>query len=121
MSVDLAAYSHPISDLFKNSQPIHLSEEQISFFNDHGYLSGLKILTEEQIDVLRSELYKLMLPDQAHNPLFYEFHLNESPDVRRTLFHALGAWRVSTAFHDLIFHPAIKSIGQQLLDGIVRL
>src|SRR3982750_2107075 len=104
MTVDLSIYSHPITDQFTGSEALELSDDQVSFFHESGYLSGLDLLTVEQLAILRSELDRLMPPQQASNPLFYEFPLNESTDSGRILFHALGAWRISEAFHDLIFH-----------------
>jgi hypothetical protein len=117
---DLSIHSTPITEEIINSKRVELSESQISFFEQNGYVSGVDILTPRQIELLRLELEGLMRPDQASNQLFYEYHLNESEDDR-ILFHALGAWRVSTAFHDLVFHPAIKSVAEQLLGGQVRL
>jgi ectoine hydroxylase-related dioxygenase (phytanoyl-CoA dioxygenase family) len=77
------------------------------------------MLNDAQIDVLRRELTALM--DPAHpRDLFYEYHSNESADPARTLFHALGAWRVSPAFHDLLWNPAFLVPASQLLGGPVR-
>jgi ectoine hydroxylase-related dioxygenase (phytanoyl-CoA dioxygenase family) len=54
------------------------------------------------------------------NQLFYEYHANESTDPLKTLFHALGAWRVATGFHDLLWNPAFLVPASQLLGGLVR-
>ncbi len=100
---------------------ISLSAEQIDFFHENGFVSGVRVLDSDQIELLRTELASLMEPHQARNPLFYEYHHNESEDAAKTLFHALGAWRVTEAFHDLLFHPAITRPAEQLLNGPVRL
>jgi ectoine hydroxylase-related dioxygenase (phytanoyl-CoA dioxygenase family) len=97
-----------------------LSEAQIEFFHQNGYLAGVKMLDDPQIDVLRAELEKLMFPEQAENPLFYEFNLNESSDKSKRLFHALGAWRVSKAFHDILWNPRFLVPASQVLGGAVR-
>jgi ectoine hydroxylase-related dioxygenase (phytanoyl-CoA dioxygenase family) len=38
----------------------------------------------------------------------------------RVLFHALGAWRITVGFHDLLWNPAFAMAASQLLDGPVR-
>src|SRR6476660_9814487 len=57
-----------------------LSADQIYFFNENGYLSGIKMLDKEQIDLLRKELAELADVNLPGHNLFYEFHSNESND-----------------------------------------
>ena len=97
-----------------------LSAEQVDFFHEYGYLQGVRILDNPQIEILRAELPALMDPANLAHNLFYEFHSNESADPDKVLFHALGAWRISPAFHDLLWHPAVVVPASQLLDGAVR-
>jgi ectoine hydroxylase-related dioxygenase (phytanoyl-CoA dioxygenase family) len=52
--------------------------------------------------------------------LFYEYSSNESADPSRVLFHALGAWRITPGFHDILWHPAFTVAASQLFDGAVR-
>jgi ectoine hydroxylase-related dioxygenase (phytanoyl-CoA dioxygenase family) len=52
--------------------------------------------------------------------LFYEYNSNESADPARVLFHALGAWRITRGFHDILWHPAFTVPASQLLGGAVR-
>jgi ectoine hydroxylase-related dioxygenase (phytanoyl-CoA dioxygenase family) len=77
-------------------------------------------LNELQLAKLREELDLLMSPAHADSDLWHEYHSNESADPRTVLFHALGSWRISSAFHDLLWHPAITIPARQLLGGPVR-
>jgi ectoine hydroxylase-related dioxygenase (phytanoyl-CoA dioxygenase family) len=120
---DFSTVHRAITSVFRAEVPdeaYRLTDEQIDFFNVNGYLAGVLILDTAQLEVLRAGLADLMRPEQASNPLFYEYHLNESAGQDRVLFHALGAWRVSEAFHDLSFHRAFTVPASQLLGGRVR-
>ena len=98
-----------------------LSQQQISDFDQHGYLAGIRVLDEEQIEILQAELAGLMKKSHTANHLFYEYHSNESTDPDTTLFHALGAWRTEPGFHDVVWSPAILMAMSQLLRGPIRL
>jgi ectoine hydroxylase-related dioxygenase (phytanoyl-CoA dioxygenase family) len=97
-----------------------LTDEQVRFFHENGYVAGVRVLTDEQVDRLRGELQGLFDPSHPANGLFYEYHTNESPDPNRVLFHALGAWRITPGFHDLLWRPAVLVPAAQLLGGAVR-
>ena len=99
---------------------LRLSGEQVEFFRENGYLSGVRLLTEQQVDVLRNELEGLFDPNHPGHELFYEYHSNESTMPETVLFHALGAWRITAGFHDLLWNPAFTVPASQLLDGPVR-
>ena len=126
MTEDLSLYHQPIGDLF--AQPTaaiewnryRLNDEQVEFYKANGYLAGLRLLNDDQVETLRAELKELADPSHPANELFYEYHSNESTDPRKVLFHALGAWRVATAFHDLLWNPAFLMPASQLLNGPVR-
>ena len=97
-----------------------LSEDQVAFFHEQGYLKGIRMLDEEQVNGLRRELSELMDPSHPGHHLFYEYHSNESLDPNKVLFHALGAWRIMPGFHDLLWNPAFTIPASQLLGGAVR-
>ena len=97
-----------------------LSEEQVAFYHEQGYLAGIRLLDEDQIAVLLSELDGLMDPAHPGHALFYEYHSNESTTRETVLFHALGAWRITPGFHDLLWNPAFTVPAAQLLEGPVR-
>ena len=97
-----------------------LSDEQVRFFHENGYVSSVRVLSDEQVEMLRSELQGLFDPAHPGNGLFYEFHTNESADPARVLFHALGAWRITPGFHDILWQPGFTVPASQLLGGAVR-
>jgi ectoine hydroxylase-related dioxygenase (phytanoyl-CoA dioxygenase family) len=117
---DLSNYHQPLTGLFAHTENCALSAEQIEFFHENGYLAGVKILDDDQIEILRAELKKLMDPSSEARKLFYEFHHNESENADKILFHALGAWRISEAFHDVLWNPLFTRPASQILGGRVR-
>ncbi len=126
MVQDLSQHSRPISDFVNlpatpdGWAKYRLRDEQVAFFHEHGYLAGVRILDDGQIEQLRGELQDLVNPKHPGHDLFHEYHTNESPDPSKVLFHALGAWRIAPSFHDLLWHPAFTVAASQLLDGPVR-
>jgi len=112
MARDLSLRHDLVSDFCSSSRgasdlkPFRLSDEQIDFFQINGYVAGIRILTDDQIEQLRTELAELFDPQHDGHELWYEYHSNESVDPDTVLFHALGAWRLRAGFHDLLWHPA---------------
>jgi ectoine hydroxylase-related dioxygenase (phytanoyl-CoA dioxygenase family) len=123
--MDLATKHHAVTELFGRvsgdaNKQYCLSAEQVNFYNQNGYVAGIRLLNDEQIEQLRNELAQLIDPAQPARHLFYEYNSNESTDPSQVLFHALGAWRVATGFHDLLWNPAFLVPAAQLLGGAVR-
>ena len=85
---DLSEIHHAITGMFPfpksktDWEQYRLSTEQVDFFNANGYLTGIKMLNEEQLEALREEVSDLA--DQRHegNHLFYEYNCNESAVLR---------------------------------------
>jgi ectoine hydroxylase-related dioxygenase (phytanoyl-CoA dioxygenase family) len=117
---DLSAYKSLITDLFSWPQSAsqweqyRLSDEQVEFFNENGYLANVKLLEESQVDQLREELKEIMDPGHAGHDLLYEFHSNESTDPDKVIFHSLGHWRMTAGFHDILWNPAFVMAAHQL-------
>jgi ectoine hydroxylase-related dioxygenase (phytanoyl-CoA dioxygenase family) len=123
---DLSLQHKPVSSLFPQPKTAaewnkyRLTDEQVAFYHEHGYLAGVRILDDAQIESLREELLRLMDSSHPLHDLFYEYHSNESVDPSRVLFHALGAWRIEPVFHDILWAPAFTMAASQLLGGAVR-
>ena len=124
---DLSKVHGLVSDFFEWPQSpkewgqYKLSDEQISFFHENGYLSNIKLLEEWQVDQLKAELDEIQDPKHLAHELFYEFHSNESVDPNKVIFHSLGHWRITPGFHDVNWNPAFLMATSQLLgDRSVR-
>lgn len=126
MTRDLSEMHETVSDLFPQPasreqwQEFALSQEQVQHFHDKGYLAGIRVLTDKQVDQLRSELAEFFESTHDGNELWYEYHSNESVDPGTVLFHALGSWRLRPGFHDLLWCAPMLKAASQLLDGAVR-
>lgn len=123
--MDLATQHSPVGNLFNDqlkgaNDAFRLTAEDVAHFESQGYLAGKRILTDAQCDSLCEELADLTDPNHPGNHLFYEFNSNESADPNTVLFHALGAWRVSPGFHDILWNPAFTTPASDLLGGPVR-
>jgi hypothetical protein len=126
MLEDLSKHHGFVGNLFRHpASPAgwasyRLRDEQVEFYREHGYLAGIKVLNDSQIEALRDEVGELVDPAHPGNRLFYEFNSNESADPHKILFHALGAWRIKPGLHDVLWNPAFTVPASQLLEGAVR-
>jgi ectoine hydroxylase-related dioxygenase (phytanoyl-CoA dioxygenase family) len=126
MPTDLSLRHDLVGDLFQlpktkaDWDKYRLTDEQVAFYHEQGYLKGIRILTDEQIEKLRTELAEFFNPNHEGHELWYEYHTNESSRPDTVLFHALGAWRIRPGFHDILWHPAFTVAASQLLGGAVR-
>lgn len=118
---DLSKVHQLLTDLFRWPETAsewdeyRLTEDQVHFYKESGYVNGIKFLDQYQVDILNTELKGLVDPAHPGNALFHEFYANESADPNSTLFHALGAWRITPGFHDILWNPAFVMAASQLL------
>ncbi|MCL5745211.1 MAG: phytanoyl-CoA dioxygenase family protein [Acidobacteria bacterium] len=123
---DLAGIHRPIGEMFPWPasrdclEAFRLTPEQIAHFEENGYVAGIRVLDDRQIDALNEALARLTDRNQPGHSLFYEFHSNESSNQGMVLFHALGAWRIEEVFHDILWNPAFLVPASQLLGGAIR-
>ena len=120
----LQRFHEPVTDLFPRApktpaerRPYELTAGQIDFFRANGFVKSGRILDEAQMKVLREELEEIRL---NRNPLMsslYEVDADYLSAPDKNVFHFLGAWLISKAFHDILWHPAITVKMAQLLDS----
>ena len=124
--LDLSTVHTFVGDLFERPSRtedwlrFRLSDQQVEFYREHGYLTGIRMLDAAQIEALREEVAAVVDPKHPGNHLFYEFNSNESADPQKILFHALGGWRIAPGMHDMLWNPAFTVPASQLLGGPVR-
>jgi len=118
---DLSLVHRFISEIFKTPssrsewESFRLSNDQIRFFRENGFLGQIKLLDDDQVEYLKKELEEVADVKHESHSLFYEFHSNESINPETILFHALGAWRISKGFHDVLWNPRFLVAAHQLL------
>lgn len=121
---DLSTIHELITDIFRwptdqaGWDQYKLPEEKINFFKENGWLGGVEMIDAGQVSLLRTELAELADGKHPGQSFFYEFNSNESPDPSRILFHCLGAWRITPAFHDVLWNPRFVMAASQLLGNL---
>ena len=105
---DLSQHHELLSSLFSSDPTVatELTPRQLRDFEKDGFVVGPSVLNTDQLEGLRTELAEFTPPDHVGRELWYEYHTNESSDPDTVLFHALGAWRIRSGFHDILWHPA---------------
>lgn len=118
---DLSIHHKPVGRMFppgvtpETWERYKLSDEQVAFFEEQGYLTNVRLLDDQQVDQLNKELDEIKDPKHPGHHLFYEFHSNESANPDAVLFHSLGHWRITPGFHDVLWNPAFVVAASQLL------
>jgi len=69
---DLSEQHHPITAESTAPDAVNafrLSKNQIHSFHELGYLAGVRILNDSQIELLRMQLDDVMAPEHAYNAI----------------------------------------------------
>lgn len=111
----------PLPQTVEEWEPFVLSADRVEAFERDGFIHGIPLLNELQVDALTAELAEIADPGHEGAEYFYEYNSNESKTPGAVLFHALGAWRVRPAFHDVLWNPAFLMAAYQLLGEGFRL
>jgi ectoine hydroxylase-related dioxygenase (phytanoyl-CoA dioxygenase family) len=118
---DLSNVHELIGDLFQWPaskeawEGLMLPTDKVEFFHQNGFLPGIRMLDDTQVEIIRGELTDVADISHEGHSFFYEFHSNESSDPETILFHALGAWRITNGLHDVLWNPKFLAIASQLL------
>src|SRR5262245_29468564 len=84
-----------------------LTDAQIQQFKTNGYLNGGKVLDDETVEVLRSEVMRVIADrDKAdvEQPVLLR-NLGKSDDA--PVWQIVNIWQASSPFRKLIYHPKI--------------
>ncbi|XP_072049050.1 phytanoyl-CoA dioxygenase domain-containing protein 1 homolog [Amphiura filiformis] len=121
--IDWSTLHKPSGTLFdpiKNASEwgkFKLSEEQVAQFWRDGFITNVPVLSEQQCDKILQDYQKMADENTSYEgiEMMYEWHSNQSGDPDNVLLHALGHWRLTALFHDLVFLPSIAAAASQLL------
>ena len=81
---DFSMHHHPTGTLLgpqlrRNPDCFRLSADQVNFFHERGYVSGLRVLLDEQVETLRKELADLTDPKHPGHALFMNITRTNQP------------------------------------------
>jgi ectoine hydroxylase-related dioxygenase (phytanoyl-CoA dioxygenase family) len=95
-----------------------LTPPQIDAFHRNGFLDGGRILDDNAVEALRTDLDRVMqagpdgFPEEGPRPaLFRNLSWN---DADRTVWQIVNIWEVAPAFRQLLYHPFIVTAIAQL-------
>jgi phytanoyl-CoA hydroxylase len=90
-----------------------LSQEQIDTFHANGYVNGGKVLSDEEVETLRSEIMRTIEERDRSDVAQPVMVRNLSKDESSPVWQIVDIWMSSEPFHKLISHPKItKGLAQ---------
>ena len=81
-----------------------LSQEQIDFFHANGYVNGGKVLSDEEVDVLRSEIMRT-IEERDRTDVPQPVMVRNLRDESSPVWQIVDIWMSSEPFHQLIAIP----------------
>ena len=91
-----------------------LTEAQIAQFHANGFLNGGQVLTDEEVEVLRSEVMRTIDERERSDVKQPVLCRNLSRDEGSPVWQIVNIWMSSDPFHTLISHPKITAMMAQL-------
>lgn len=92
-----------------------LTAEQVAQFHRDGYLRGGKIISDEMVEVLRSEVLRVI--DNRNNPGFQPVLLHNMAGEDAPVWQIVNIWEASEPFKELIYNPTIGEEMAQLTEA----
>ena len=93
-----------------------LTETQVAQFRSKGFLNGGQVLNDDQVEVLRDELMRVIEQHDSlpHKPVMFR---NLSRQADAPVWQILNIWEASEPFRDLMCYPKITEEIAQLTDA----
>ena len=90
-----------------------LTQNQVDTFLEKGFLLGNRVLTDEQVDELRSELARV-IDDYEKEDVAQPVRIaNLGGREESPVWQIVNIWEASSAYQELIYNPVIvEEIGQ---------
>ena len=97
---------------------MRLSDEQLQFFRDNGYVAGVRVLNNAQIDALCDELERFFDPSMRAASCGTSITRTSRPIRIRCCFMPWAPGGSGEAFHDVLWNPAFTVPASQLLAAV---
>jgi len=94
-----------------------LNQEQIAQFKANGYLNGGMVLTNDEVEALRSEVMRVIEERERKDIPQPVLTRNLSRDPNVQIWQIVNIWMASAPYHTLISHPQITKGLAQLTDA----
>jgi ectoine hydroxylase-related dioxygenase (phytanoyl-CoA dioxygenase family) len=92
-----------------------LTAAQVSAFRTSGFIHNIPILTSTQVGALRDAIEAIVGRQTGREDELTAFSQADPADPASRMTYMQGAWTITEAVHDLIYHPAITVKAAQLL------